>query len=74
MARDGFAERRRLATLMSAALERRVFSLPPLLRADIGAEFQFAPYFHDPLGAFNAPPPTFCATCPTQPCSTPDAS
>lgn len=64
MSREGFVGRRRLATLMSVALERHVFSLPPLLRADIGAEFQFAPAFHEPLRALNDPTAHFLRYMP----------
>ncbi len=46
---NGFQDRRQLAEKMAAALAEHIFSLPPLLRADLGAEFQFPAAFHDPL-------------------------
>lgn len=46
---SGFEVRRDLADRMAGALARHVLSLPPLLRVDLGAEFQLPPEFHAPL-------------------------
>ena len=59
-----FQARRQLAERMSDALARRVFSLPPLLRVDIGAEFQFPPAFHGPLRKLNSPTAHFLRYMP----------
>lgn len=61
---SSFAARRRLAEQMSAALAQHVFSLPPLLRVDYGAEFQFPHAFHDPLRQLNSPTAHFLRYTP----------
>jgi len=61
---SSFQARRRLAERMSTALARHVFSLPPLLRVDLGAEFQFPPAFHNPLRKLNSPTAHFLRYMP----------
>jgi len=61
---SSFAARRQLAERMSAALAEHVFSLPPLLRVDYGAEFQFPASFHDPLRQLNSPTAHFLRYAP----------
>ena len=61
---NNFASRRQLAERMAAVLDRHLFSLRPLVRVDLGAEFQFPPFFHDPLRELDSPTAHFLRYMP----------
>lgn len=52
---SGFQARSKLGSKLGQGLAKYLLAIPPLVRVDIGAEFQFPPSFHEPLRKLDSP-------------------